>query len=273
MAVNPLVSVVVSTKNEEENLADCLESIMDQSYPADRIEILVIDNNSTDKTVKIARRYTDKVFKKSGGRSVQRNYGFYKSRGKYILWLDADMRISSNLIEQCVLKIKDNIALYLPEKIESKGLFGRIRNFERSFYFGTCIDSPRFILRSALMKIKGFDPSLYAGEDWDMDRRLSQLGKFKLIKTAYIRHDEKKSNLIKYLIKKRYYSRGLKAYVKKWGENDPVVKKQIGFKYRFWTVFVENKKYRQILRRPFLFMGVWCLKILVGFVYLCRGEN
>ena len=57
----PLVSVVITTKNEEKNIDNCLESIKLQTYPQDRIEIIVVDNNSSDKTKEIARRYTNNV--------------------------------------------------------------------------------------------------------------------------------------------------------------------------------------------------------------------
>ncbi|MEK9871049.1 MAG: glycosyltransferase, partial [Gammaproteobacteria bacterium] len=58
----PLISVVVTTKNEEKHIGNCLASIAAQDYPADRLEIIVVDNDSDDKTKEIARKYTDKVF-------------------------------------------------------------------------------------------------------------------------------------------------------------------------------------------------------------------
>jgi glycosyltransferase involved in cell wall biosynthesis len=54
---NPLISVVVTTKNEQENIENCLKSIKNQSYK--NYEIIVVDNFSTDETKKIARKYSD----------------------------------------------------------------------------------------------------------------------------------------------------------------------------------------------------------------------
>ncbi|GCC09993.1 N-glycosyltransferase [archaeon] len=54
-----LVSIIITTKNEEKNIANCLESIRTQSYPSEKIEIIVVDNNSTDRT-------NDKYIQKSG---------------------------------------------------------------------------------------------------------------------------------------------------------------------------------------------------------------
>ena len=44
----PLVSVIITTKNEEKNIANCIESVLRQTYPCDKIEIIVVDNNYID---------------------------------------------------------------------------------------------------------------------------------------------------------------------------------------------------------------------------------
>lgn len=54
---SPLVSVVITTKNEEKNIESCLKSISQQAYAGDKIEMIVVDNNSTDRTREIDRRY------------------------------------------------------------------------------------------------------------------------------------------------------------------------------------------------------------------------
>jgi len=59
---NPLVSIVITTKNEEKNIENCLKSIVNQTYK--NIEIIVVDNNSSDSTKEISLKYTDKVFDK-----------------------------------------------------------------------------------------------------------------------------------------------------------------------------------------------------------------
>ena len=144
------VSVVVTTKNEEKNIESCLNSIKRQShYPKDRIEIIVVDNNSKDRTVEVAKTFTDKVYNKGPERSIQRNLGIEEATGKYILCLDADMILSENVIKECVTKCEneDNIALYIPEKIIGRGFWIKVRDFERGFYNATCIDCVRFFRR------------------------------------------------------------------------------------------------------------------------------
>jgi glycosyltransferase involved in cell wall biosynthesis len=89
------VSVVVITKNEESNISDCLMSVI----WAD--EIIVLDDNSSDKTVDIAKRFTDKVFsRKMDIEGVHRNYAYGLAKNKWVLSLDADERVSMELAEE-----------------------------------------------------------------------------------------------------------------------------------------------------------------------------
>ncbi len=50
----PLISIIITTKNEEKNIGRCLESIFKQSYPKEKIEIMVVDNNSLNRIKEIA---------------------------------------------------------------------------------------------------------------------------------------------------------------------------------------------------------------------------
>ena len=58
----PRVSIVITTKNEEKNIENCLLSIKEQTYS--NIEIILVDNNSKDKTIEIALNFTRKIFNK-----------------------------------------------------------------------------------------------------------------------------------------------------------------------------------------------------------------
>lgn len=92
------LSAVVNTLNEEENIADCLESL---SWVD---EIIIVDMNSTDHTREIARRYTDKVFthQKMGYVEPARNFAIKKTTGDWIIILDADERIPSTLAAKLI---------------------------------------------------------------------------------------------------------------------------------------------------------------------------
>jgi len=270
-----LISIIITTKNEERNIGKCLESVLAQYYPKDKLEIIVIDNNSADKTREIALKYTDKVYNRGPERSTQKNFGIQQSGGEYFLHLDADMALEENVVKECVEKIlkdKNIIALYIPEIVLGKSFFCRVRNFERGFYDGTVIDGVRFINREKFLEAGGFDEKLYACEDWDLDTKLKKLGKFDIIKSP-LYHDETKFSLEKYLSKKSYYSKNIDVYIRKWGKNDPDVKKQFGFYYRFIGVFIENGKWKRLFRHPLLVMGMLVLKFFVGLIFISARKS
>lgn len=273
-SIFPLVSIIISTKEEGKNISNCLISIKQQSYK--NIEIVVVDNGSKDKTKEIAKTYTEKVFNIGPERSTQRNFGVKKSRGKYVIYLDADMRLQPNLIEECVkqIKSKDADALYIPEVVLGDSFLSTVRRFERSFYDATVIDCVRFIKRDAFIKVDGMDLGLCGPEDFDFDKKLKQVGyTFALLKNSHINHDESDINLKDYLNKKSYYIKSFNKYIEKWGSNDEDIKKQLGFYYRFIGVFLEDKKYKKLIRHPILTMGMYYLRIRVGWRYLTRNGN
>lgn len=293
-----LVSIVITTKNEEKHIENCLKSIKAQTYS--NIEIIVVDNNSTDKTKQIARKYTDLVFNKGPERSAQRNFGMMEvAQGKYVMYVDADMILSPTLIEDCVYKMENDqglVALHIPEIVLGNSFWSKVRRFERRFYDGTVIDCVRFIKKDVFIKVGGFDLSMTGPEDWDLDKKIRKLGKVKVLTRepmdidilrnwslynfikekgispenygSVIYHNEAEFNLKKYLQKKAYYASSFDTYIKKWGKDDPDIKKQFGWIYRYIIVFVANGNWKRIIKHPILTIGVYFLKSLVGFVYI-----
>ncbi len=98
-----MISVVILTKNEEKNLPDCLESIRQLAY-----EIIVIDDNSTDKTPEIAKKFGAKVFTRplNNDFAAQRNFGLEKAKGNWVLFLDADERITPELKKEILSSLQ-----------------------------------------------------------------------------------------------------------------------------------------------------------------------
>ena len=89
------ISVIVITRNEEENIESCLNSVK----WAD--EIIVVDSVSKDKTVELAKKFTDKVFeKKWEGFAIQKRYALSLASNALVLNLDADERVSEKLKEE-----------------------------------------------------------------------------------------------------------------------------------------------------------------------------
>ena len=89
------ISATIITYNEEQNICDCLESVRWTD------EIVVVDAQSSDRTVELCRKYTDKVFSHPWSGFVnQKNLALSKTSGDWILSLDADERVSSELAKE-----------------------------------------------------------------------------------------------------------------------------------------------------------------------------
>src|SRR3989344_125091 len=97
-----MISAVTLTKNEEENIKDCLKSL---EFCDERI---VIDDNSTDDTVKLAIAEGAKVYQKAlnSDFAAQRNFGLEKAISDWVLFIDADELISNNLSVEIMNKVK-----------------------------------------------------------------------------------------------------------------------------------------------------------------------
>lgn len=113
MENQPLVSIIIPVYNVENYLRECVDSALNQTYK--NLEIILVDDGSTDSSGKICDEYIEKderisvIHKTNGGLSDARNTGFKQSSGKYVYFLDSDDYIAENTIETLVLIAeKDN---------------------------------------------------------------------------------------------------------------------------------------------------------------------
>ncbi len=94
------ISCIVGSKNAEKDIGECLESVK----WAD--EIIVVDDFSSDRTIEIAKRYTDKIFQKHlTGYTEQKDFGLQKTSNCWVLSLDADERVTKELEDEIVQKL------------------------------------------------------------------------------------------------------------------------------------------------------------------------
>lgn len=183
------ISVVISAYNEEKKIGDCLASVQ----WAD--EIIVVDNSSTDKTAEFARQSGAKILRKENSLmlNINKNYGFSKSTGDWILSLDADERVTPALqkeikevIENSKKKVENGNGKW---KMSAKGRSasgGEIGNSRASGYwiprkniiFGKWIQSdmwwPDYQLR-LFRKGKGKFPEKHVHEYIDVDGETEKL--------------------------------------------------------------------------------------------------
>lgn len=210
MKKNPLVSIIIPTKNSGKFLDSCLNSIKKQSYK--NIEVLLIDGNSKDKTKLISKKYNAQIIQyhpkiemNKFDAPYRRNYGVKKAKGKFVYYIDADMSLSKDLIKEAVNLCNKFDALILPEDSYGEGIWAQAKNLERRCYWGDdTVEAPRFFKKLVWDKLGGLDESLGGGgDDWDLYQKLLE-NDYKVGRTKNIvLHNEGKLQLTK-LIKKRF---------------------------------------------------------------------
>jgi len=216
-----VVSVIVPTRNSERTLAACLASIRAQTYPL--VEVVVIDNGSTDGTVATARQLADQFYSYGPvpwiATSAQRNRGAQAAQGNYLLFIDADMRLAAEIVVACVgiLQRTGSPGAVIPEISTGEGYWARCRALERSCYGGDdSAEAARFFSRGAFEAAGGYDEELTALEDWDLSQRICAGASPPRITPAIV-HDEGRLSLLGAAAKKRYYGASFQRLVRKHG--------------------------------------------------------
>ena len=229
----PLVSVVIPTKNSSEFLEECLWSAKNQTYG--NLEVIVVDNFSTDKTLEIAAGYAHKYYKKGPERSAQRNFGAKKCGGKYVLFIDSDMKLDRNVVASCVEKIEADgeiKAIIIPEESFGVGFWARCKKLEKSFYVGVdWMEGARFFRKKSFEEAGGYDESMVSGEDWDLSQRIGKDGRIGRV-SELIHHNEGKVRLAGTVAKKFYYAKEFGKYLRK-EANKNNIRRQAGVVDRY----------------------------------------
>lgn len=263
MKNNLLVSVIVTTRNEERVISNFLKSVQNQSCP--NIEIILVDNHSQDNTVEIARKFKIKIYTFGPERSAQRNLGAEKSNGKYILFLDADMCLSKKVVAECVEKIRGNKnigAVVIPEQSVTSSFWEKVKAYERSFYNlhgDTTIEAARFFKKAVFKKAGGYDEAITGPEDWDLPETVKKLG-YKIDRiSAKIYHYERIPTLFALARKKFYYGLCAHRYLKK--HKISVVSPKTVYFLR--PVFYKN--WRKLVSQPILTLAMFLVFLIETF--------
>jgi glycosyltransferase involved in cell wall biosynthesis len=253
----PVVSVIVTTRNNTATLDACLASIAAQTYEA--CELIVVDNNSTDDTKAIARGYTTHVYNKGPERSAQRNYAAGRAKGEYVLIIDSDMELQPTVVADCVQAVQANSklqAMIIPEESFGQGFWAWCKRLERSFYVGVdSIEAARFFSKHLYELVGGYDEIMTGGEDWDLTRRVRQytdIGRT----SAYILHNEGHPHFMRTVRKMYYYGQHAGEYFSKNPTNSALTD-QSGPLARYRLFF--SKPYK-LFKNPVVGIGMLILK-------------
>ena len=134
----PYLSVIVACYNEQDYVEQCLDSIANTNFPLENMEVLMVDDDSTDETSAIIDKYAEKykcfraLHKTNGGISSTRNYGMKHARGKYIAFVDGDDIVPSDAYSNLIYKARKN---------QSDVVAGFVKRFDKDRYENSFLHS------------------------------------------------------------------------------------------------------------------------------------
>ncbi len=206
---NPLVSVIMPVYNGETFLAEAVESIQQQAYQP--LEIIIVDDGSTDGTAQIAANFKGDVrcvYQPNSGQAVARNRGLRMVRGDIIGFLDADDLWAENKLEVQLPHVTSDLSVeivlgHINRIWAARGTsnYDQFTEPELALSLGSGL-----FRKSVFDKVGYFDPTLRRCEDWDWFMRARELG------VSIVTHKEVVA----------YYRRH---------ENNMTLEKEIGNKY------------------------------------------
>jgi glycosyltransferase involved in cell wall biosynthesis len=218
----PLVSVVVTVRNEERHIARLLESLLLQEPP---LEVVVVDALSKDRTVEIARSFEARapgvihVVEKFGSRGIGRNEGVVRSKGEFVAFIDGDCWADSQWLDalRSGFARSDVVAgTTLAVGTPQYGQLDRVELFQR----GSDVTFPSCNLgyrRRLFEELRGFDPRFITAEDIDLNLRAVERGATILPVPEALVYHQMRSTLARFLIQAFWNGYGRKQLTEKHG--------------------------------------------------------
>lgn len=134
----PAVSVVIAAHNEKEHIAKCIESILAVDYPREKLEVIVVDDGSTDGTLAVAKSYEKDgvrvLAKKQGGKSSALNLGIGKARGEFVATMDADSYVTPGTMRELLPYFSDPDVMAVTPAIKIRPSGSWIKEIQRVEY-------------------------------------------------------------------------------------------------------------------------------------------
>ena len=189
---NPSFSIVVPTYNRPGPLSQCLESIALIDYPADRFEVIVVDDGSHPSPCEIVARYGKRfpirlLSKENGGPASARNFGARVARGDYLFFTDDDCRVERDLLRRLAVHLERAPDAAIGGSVVNallRNIYSNVSQTHVRFlydYYNRDFDRAQFFSSNNIAfpatlfhQIQGFDTSLATGEDREIcDRWLA----------------------------------------------------------------------------------------------------
>lgn len=226
----PSITIVVPVKNEEKYVGKCLQSLISQDYPDDKVKVVVVDNGSTDRTAEIVRRYGDRVVlleKTEGTIASLRNYGAQYHDSEIVAFLDGDSVAPINWLRVGIgMLLADEqlscVGFAMAAPMENSSWVEKIwyKMGNSSRHKGTIevdwLCSFNLIVKRFFFKrVNGFDAELETGEDFDFGVKLKKISKILFSDRVQVTHLENSTSVIELFKKELWRGRGgLKNFFK-----------------------------------------------------------
>ena len=189
MSGAPRAAVVVPVRNGQDTIADCLDSILRVDYPSEEVEVVAVDNASTDDTAAILARYEPRVRivrEPRIGPSPARNAGIWQTRAGVIAFTDADCTVAPEWLTALVSRLDDESVGLVGGAILSRRPFNYVESFgERIHDHARAIteQEPPYVIgmncaarRSTLEAVAGFDEGFPRSQDVELSYRVLAAG-------------------------------------------------------------------------------------------------
>lgn len=206
----PGITIIVPTYNNARTVAATLQSVCNQDYPL--VELIVVDNHSTDSTAKIAAQFADRVLTAGPERSAQRNLGVRSAIHPWVMWLDSDMILPpqtlSIAMDTALATGADGIAL--PERTIGEGFWTACRALERECYVDQpLLHNPRILRKEFMTTAGSFHEDMSGPEDADLRLKMRNTHHEIVLAPVLIDHDEGHLTLREIMNKRLYYGKSI----------------------------------------------------------------
>jgi succinoglycan biosynthesis protein ExoA len=264
---SPFISIIIPMRNEGDHIRPCLEAALGQDYPAERMEILVVDGCSTDHSREVVAQYIQRhahlrlLDNPRRTTSAALNVGIRAARGKYVVRIDAHTVVAADYVRQCVTLLESSGAANVGGQMRPMGqtAVGRAVALSTTSRFG--VGDARFhydareqpvdtvymgaFRREIFDQVGLFDEELIRNQDYELNIRIRKAGGKILLSPKIVSHYTPRSSL-------------------------PALWRQY-FEYGYWKVRTVQKhptslRWRQAL--PPLFVGSFLGSLLLGFLWL-----
>jgi glycosyltransferase involved in cell wall biosynthesis len=177
----PLLSVVVIARNEEKHIAQCLDAVIRAAGRYPDAQMVLVDSNSTDRTVQIASRYPISVYRYCGppySAAAGRAVGFARTCSRYVLFVDGDCCIDSAWLDSALKRLdaepSGGLIYGLRQEVFEEGTQHVAGSAPAAAEYG--LGGNALYRSDALRRAGGFNPYLTAGEEAELLGRVLALG-------------------------------------------------------------------------------------------------